>query len=201
MRTRRLPTGGLAALAVTLAALAVVVVAGVPPPRTVVRVRTDVRRVTVLVPTTRRSHPAPRRAHRPSTGRLADAHGGAPAALGAPSTPPAATTTTFLTPSTTTTIPPVTTTTAPPTPSSRRGTFEGGRTTATERLGAVRSVTVSVPVGIRVTLSVTCGLATSSATSFSSATVHVHGGGASCVATFRVPPSSPQPSSWRLVTS
>jgi hypothetical protein len=105
-------------------------------------------------------------------------------------------------PSTTTTTAPVTTTTTGPVlPTSLQGTFDGGRTTVTERLGAVRSVTVTVPVGVRVTLSVTCGFATSAATSYTSATVHVEGGSASCVAAFMIPPSSPQPAPWRLVAS
>ncbi|HEV3212677.1 MAG TPA: hypothetical protein VGZ03_04695 [Acidimicrobiales bacterium] len=211
MRTRRLPTGGLASLAVVLSALAVVVVAAAPGPRTLVK--HEVRVVTVTRTTHRphRHHATRRRDHHRPTGTLVDvgdrstrrAPNDEPpthraASDSTPSTAPPSTS------STTTTSVPVTTTTRPApqaAPTSRRGTFAGGRTTATERLGAIRSVTVSFPTGIRVTLSVTCGFATSSTTSFTSATVHVQGGGAACVATFTVPASSPQPAPWRLVAS
>jgi hypothetical protein len=211
MRTRRLPTGGLASLAVVLSALAVVVVAAAPGPRTLVKHEVRVVTVTRTTHQPRLHHATRRRHHHRPTGTLVDVgdrtarraasaepstHRAATGATRSTASPPASSTTTTSAPVTTTTMP------APPAaPTSRRGTFAGGRTTATERLGAVRSVTVSVPTGIRVTLSVTCGFATSSTTSFTSATVRVQGGGAACVATFTVPTSSPQPAPWRLVAS
>ncbi len=82
---------------------------------------------------------------------------------------------------------------------SRDGTFAVGESSFTARVGPVHEVTVSVRAGVKVTLSVTCGLTVMSATSVSSATVRVHGGDA-CVATFSVPSAGPQPTPWQLVT-
>ena len=217
MRRRRLPTGGLVSLAVVLAALAVVVVAGAPTPRTRVVVeqrthtiwRTTTRGVSERVP--RRPHRATRErarayavvAHDGSTGarRPPEGHVAAPAPP-EPTTSPTATTTT-----TTTTGPPATTTTtvpapaAAPAPTSRDGVFEGGATSASARVDAVHAVTVVVPAGIQVSLSVVCGLATWSTTSMTKATVHVLSGGAACTATFSIPTSAPQPARWRLTTA
>ncbi len=83
---------------------------------------------------------------------------------------------------------------------SRDGTFAVGDTSVTARVGAVREVTVSVRAGIKVTLSVACGLTVGSATSVSTATVRLDGGGGACTATFAVPSGTPQPAPWRLVT-
>ena len=203
MRARRLPTGGLVSLAVVLAALAVVVVAGAPPARTRVVVERQVTTREVRVPI--RSH---QRAPRPGlrivvvdTSPASADHG-----AGAASPPRARTgATTTTTPVTTTKTPPVTTTTtAPPKaaalPSSRDGVFEGGATTASVWVDAVRAVTVVVPSGIEVTLTVTCGLVTASATQMTTATVHVESGGEACTATFSIPASAPQPARWRLST-
>jgi hypothetical protein len=206
MRTRRLPTGGLAALAVLLAALAVVVVAGAPVPRAIVeRVTTTSLARHHHVGTSRQLDNRPAGT---STDVAVDGPGivhrtlrTAPPTRRAPSRP---STTSPTPPTTTTTTTPVTaTTTVHPSPTtSRGGVFEGGRTTATAWLGAVRTVTVLVPDGVRVTLSVTCGFVGSRpATSFTSVTVRVQGGSAACVATFAVPTSSPQPAPWRLITS
>jgi hypothetical protein len=113
---------------------------------------------------------------------------------------PTTTTTPTTTTSTTTTT---TTTTQPPVrstgPSSLSGTFVGGETTMVARLGAVRTVTVSVPVGMRVTLSVSCGISQRTATHTTTATVHIVDPVSTCVATIRVPPSSPEPAAWHLV--
>jgi hypothetical protein len=211
MGARRLPTGGLAALAVTLAALAVVVVAGTPAPRahrtTVTRYlpgTTIVRYRDVIVwrdrpgaaargrapsadadvtPTPVRRSPTTHRATRPRRSTTT------------PTRPTGTTPTTTSTTTTTTVAAPG----APPT--SLEGTFEGGATTASQQLGPVRTVTVSVPPGIPVKLTVTCGLAHRSATSMTSATVHVVSGGASCTAVFSVPSTTPQPAPWRLTVS
>jgi hypothetical protein len=82
--------------------------------------------------------------------------------------------------------------------SSQSGTFEGGRTTMVARLGAVRTVTVSVPVGMRVTLTVSCGISHSTATDTTTATVHILAPASTCVATIQVPASSPEPATWYL---
>jgi len=208
MRTRRLPTGGLAALAVVLAALAVVVVAGTPAPRATVERPTTTTLASHHDDGSRRRHHAP-----VATNADVDVRSsGGTERHASVTAPPGHRTTATSAPATTTSSPPSTTTTAEPVttttsvrlalPTSRRGVFEGGRTTASEWLGAVRTVTVEVPGGVRVTLSVTCGFVTAPpATSFTSVTVRVQGGGAACVATFAVPSSSPQPAPWRLLAS
>jgi hypothetical protein len=109
--------------------------------------------------------------------------------------PTTTTTPTTTTSTTTTTQPPV----RPTGPSSLSGTFVGGETTMVARLGAVRTVTVSVPVGMRVTLSVSCGISQRTATHTTTATVHIVDPASTCVATIRVPPSSPEPAAWHLV--
>ncbi|HEV3328387.1 MAG TPA: hypothetical protein VGZ33_03240 [Acidimicrobiales bacterium] len=209
MRTRRLPTGGLAALAVLLAALAVVMVAGSPLPRTVVE-RVRAATTTTSVPLSRRGpHDTTSRhvvdagvASRPST-QLATAHESPTTQRQAP---PSTSTTSTTSTTTTTLLRTVTATTVPVRvsatagPASRDGTFEAGETSVTARVGAVRGVMVSVSAGIKVTLSVACGLTEVSATAVSTATVRLDGGGGACTATFAVPPGSPQPAPWRLVT-
>jgi hypothetical protein len=207
MRTGRLPTGGLAALAALLAALAVVVVAGAPAPRTILE--------RVRVATTRPSASVVNRVHRNrSLQRVADIDGDprrttseeATVPTHGPASTPTSSTTTTTTRAVTTTTRPVTTTTSPAlvgaagAPVSRDGTFAPGQTTVTAHLGAVRAVAVSVQAGLKVTLSVTCGLASRSATSVSTATVHIPDGAGACVATFAIPAGSPQPTTWQLVT-
>jgi len=206
MRTRRLPTGGLAALAVVLAALAVVVVAGTPAPRAIVeRVTTTTFASHHRVDSRRHRHPPPVRTNTDVDVASSATEGRAsstapPGHRATPTSGPA--TPTSSPPATTTTTEPTTTSVHPASPTSRHGVFEGGQTTASQWLGAVRTVTVLVPDGVRVTLSVTCGFVTAPpATSFTSVTVRVQGGGAACVATFAVPSSSPQPAPWRLITS
>jgi hypothetical protein len=206
MRTRRLPTGGLAALAVLLAALAVVIVAGSPLPRTIVE-RVRAATTTTGVPLSRRGP------HRATSRHVVDTvvpsrritmiattrESPTTQHLSPPSISTTSTTTTTLRGTVTaTTVPTPGSATAGP--ESRDGTFEAGQTSVTARVGAVRGVTVSVSVGIKVTLSVACGLTDASATAVSTATVHVDGGGGACTATFAVPPGSPQPAPWRLVT-
>jgi hypothetical protein len=207
MRTRRLPSGGLAALAVVLAALAVVVVAGAPAPRTVVERITSSTRTVRHHEGTAHRHPHHRDVIVTVVGtpvtHVASRTSDTPPPRHRASKTRRPATTTPSAPTTTTSVPVTTTTSARRAlPTSRGGVFEGGQTTATEWLGAVRSVTVLVPEGVRVTLSVTCGFATSPTRSeFTSVTVRVQGGGASCAATFGIPASSPQPAPWRLVTS
>ena len=207
--------GALVSLTVVLAALAVVVVAGAPPAHTRVVVRTTVTHLYVPVLVSRGA---------PSAEVVARGGGrpGAASGTGAPATttvaPPTrrastsvtttttSTSTATTTVTTTTTVPTVTTTTVASTDApqrrSRDGVFEGGAVTASVTVGQVEGVEVSVPAGLQVTLSVTCGLTTwPPVTSMTSAVVHVLSGGASCTATFRIPSSSPQPAHWVLVTS
>lgn len=201
MPTRRVPTGGLAALAVVLASLAVVIVAGVRAPGTrVIDVTvtsaphvgtTVVTTTTIVVPSTTAASPT-----RPV---LEGDH------VGVPTIPRTTGSTSSSTTTTTTTIGVglVTTTTVraivQPTPAeSDTGTFEGASDAATVRLGDVRSVSVSVPPGTRVSLTVTCGLTSRAATAMTTATVPVVAGAASCVATFDVPTGTPGPARWRL---
>ena len=206
MPTRRVPTGGLAALAVVLAALAVVVVAGargpvftltrapvytgrlvVPQmPRVAVRTPTHPHRVGTATTgaTSARSGPQ----HAGARERLSQARGALP------------TTTISTTPTTTST----TWTTAPPEPAdssatSRSGAFEGATTSTTERLGPVRMVSVTVPAGVEVTLVVTCGLQSAHSTSTTSVSVRLAGGSATCVAQFSVPRTTAGPARWHLV--
>ncbi|HUD70115.1 MAG TPA: hypothetical protein VMQ40_07740 [Acidimicrobiales bacterium] len=197
MPTRRIPSGGLAALAVLLAALAVIVVAGAPLVRTIVtlgqprtpQATTPISPTTTTLPTivaSRATPPGgyvtvPSSPHRTST-----------PARHRTSTPTTSTSTTTTT--TTTSQPHVTPAIVP----SLSGTFEAGATTVVARLGAVHTVTVSVPVGMRVTLSVTCGISSSTKTHTTSATVHMTAPTATCVATIRVPPSAPEPATWYL---
>lgn len=84
---------------------------------------------------------------------------------------------------------------------SRFGYFEGGATSATKQLDVARAVTVTVPAGIEVSLSVTCGLTPRSATSMTSVTVYPVGAADSCIATFSVPADTPGPARWELATT
>jgi len=203
MTSRRLPTGALAALAVVLAALAVVVVAGARVP--VVRV--------LETPTTLASHGPPR--PRPPADH-ADAPSGASAAPFAapttppPTTPPAAITTTtspVTAPPATTTIPtttvaPATTTTVPvPVDRSLQGVLDAGSTSVVRRVGRATTVEASVQGAGAVTLSVSCGLRTGSATAHGQAVVRLASPGSACIATIQVAASTPRPAPWRLVVS
>jgi hypothetical protein len=209
MRTRRLPTGGLAALAALLAALAVVVVAGAPTPRTIVeRVRVTTTRPTTSVVDGAHRHRSSK--HAMEVDR--DLRRSSSEEVSIPTTrraaAPSSSTTTTTAPPRPVTTPPrsVTTTTRPVSvggadqPISRDGTFAPGQTSVTTRLGSVRAVAVSVRGGIEVTLSVTCGLTVVTATSVSRTTVQVPVGASACVAKFAVPAGSPQPTTWQLVT-
>jgi hypothetical protein len=206
MGRRRLPTGGLLSLAVVLAALAVIVVAGAKHPTRIVVGPTRVVRVHV---TQRVPVRVPERVGGPS-----GAQGSQPIlVVDGPTSAIASTTTTIAqgaVPSTTTTsIAPTTTTptttttvvTASTGPTSRSGVFEGGATSATARIGPVRTVTVTVPPGLRVTLQVTCGLWHDTATAMTSVSLAVASAGAACTATFAIPQSSPQPAAWHLAST
>ena len=207
MPTRRVPTGGLAALAVVLAALAVVVVAGargpvftvtrapvyvgrlvVPPtPRVAGRTPTHLRRVgTATTGATSATSGPP---HARARARLSQARRALP--ITTTSTPPATTSST-----TSTTVPP---TAADGSATSRSGAFEGATTSTTERLGPVRMVSVTVPAGVEVTLVVTCGLQSAHSTSTTSVSVRLAGGSATCVAQFSVPRTTAGPARWHLV--
>jgi hypothetical protein len=186
---------------VLLAALAVIVVAGAPLVQTIVTLgQPRTIQTTPTAPTTTTPTPTTlpaivaSRATQP--GRYvtvpSSSHRTSTPAQHRTSTPTTSTPTTTST--TTTSQPPVTQAIVP----SLSGTFEAGETTVVARLGAVRTVTVSVPVGMRVTLSVTCGISSSTKTHTTSATVHMTAPTATCIATIRVPPSSPEPATWHL---
>jgi hypothetical protein len=210
MRARRLPIGGLATLTALLAALAVVLVAGAPAARTVIdtvfaSTTTSTTTSTSVVTTTTLATVASRSGH-PGSPRSTTPHttGGAPRSTsGGRSTRP--TTGTTSRHPVKASAPPVTTTTRPrsvmATPVTRTGTLLAGVTSWSTRVGPVDDVSVSVQPGRRVTLTVVCGLATSSATSLATATVaHLRGEG-SCRATFSIPVGGTGAVAWRMVTT
>ncbi len=185
-----------------LAALAVVVVAGARTQLETIVITSppDPTTSTTMAPTTTT---VSRGTPHAGSGIAVDgepATPGVPQHVSTPTRPASPTTTPPSTPTTTTST---TTTTQPPArhtgPSSLSGTFEGGETTMVARLGTVRTVTVSVPVGMRVTLSVSCGISQARATHTTTATVHIVDPASTCVATIHVPPSSPEPATWHLV--
>ena len=199
MRSRQIPSGGLAALAVLLAALAVVVVAGARttfvqtivtgPPLSSTSTTTTSSTTTTTMPVS-------------TTTPSSDSGVGQsvmPPTSARPSTAPRSSSTTTTAPP-----PPTTTTTSQPTRvddvASQSGTFEGGETTAVVRLGTVRTVTVSVPRGMRVTLSVSCGILNKSATGVTSAALRISEPASTCIVTIRVPASAPEPATWHLDT-
>ncbi len=204
MPSRRLPSGGLAALAVVLASLAVVVVAGARPS---ILAGTPPSGHGTHVVTHHRRHehhhaPAPPTRTSGPTVVIVTRYVTVPSTS---STPTIATTTTTVrtapTSTTTTTTPTTTPTTVPPpAPTELTGSFASGTSVET-RLGSVTAVDVEVPAGVDVHLEVTCGLVSADATSMREASVRVEGGGAACTATFSVPSSTPRPARWRLTAS
>lgn len=205
VRHRRVPAGSLAALAVVLAALAVLVVAGARAP-------TSRERATMTLPSTQAhtgSKTSPGRTTRvrikvdyvrvpePAPGGVIGVTG-AQRTVGSSSS---STTSATVAPTTTTTT--TTTTTLPVEAQSllttRAGAFTLGATQVSVRLGPVHVVTVVVPAGIEVTLEVVCGLDHAGNASSSAVTVEVPNGSTSCLATIAVPTSTPEPARWRLV--
>jgi cytoskeletal protein RodZ len=195
---RRVPAGSLAALAVILAALAVVVVAGA---------RDTILRVTApaaVAPTTQPASPtttSPPHTSTPSTPAPSSpgSRGDEVSLLAPPPTsaPRPTTTTTTTTPTTTSTS--TTTTTTPVTPvTDATGTFAHGATAARIPLGPVHQVTASVTPGVDVTLTVTCGPLVASASSASSVSVSLDDGPSACTAVIEIPNSS-LPTHWQLV--
>lgn len=201
-----MPAGSLAALAVVLAALAVVVVAGAR--NTIVRVPSGSPTSTVPTTPVGPHHGHHTRTHHRATltaghATSRDTGDGAEQTSGlSPATSP---TTTSTTTTTTTTTSTTTTTTLPPVPSPERrnGTFRHGTTVVNVALSdAVRTVAVEVPAGVRVTLTVSCvGVEHGSSTSTTWASVRLGAVASSCTATIVVPAATPEPAAWFLTAT
>jgi hypothetical protein len=213
--TRRLPTTGLAALAVLLAALAIVV--GVDGVRTRIHVE---RRTVVLAPpridTSNRDTPPhatlpnpvrPDRSTRIAGRFAAPVRTTVPADTAFAAVMPATTGSTTTT-TTTTTIPAKAGGTPEPvvgaTASIARvqsGYFEGGFTSVTTPVPSARSVSVSLGAQVDVSLTVSCASGTARGTGLGTVTVDLALGGGACQATISVPVGSPDPLSWVITFS
>jgi hypothetical protein len=211
--TRRLPTTGLAALAVLLAALAIVV--GVDGVRTRIHVE---RRTVVLAPpridTPNRDTPPhatlpnpvrPDRSTRIAGRDAAPVRTTVPAGTSVEVVMPA---TTGSTTTTTTTVPAKAGGTPEPvvgaTASVARvqsGYFEGGFTSVTTPVPSARSVSVSLGAQVDVSLTVSCASGTARGTGLGTVTVDLALGGGACQATISVPVGSPDPLSWVITFS
>jgi hypothetical protein len=198
-----MPAGSLAALAVVLAALAVVVVAGARD--RIVHVPSGSIQRTPTAPVGPRHHHHTGVRHHAATRTVGTVT--SRSATGAGSEPsgavvPLATSTTTIptSPSSTTTTT-STTTTLPAVASllHRKGTFRDGNTVADVPLNAVQTVTVEVPAGIRVSLTVSCvGVQYETSTSTTWASVHFATPANSCTAKIVVPDATPEPAAWLL---